>query len=306
MLLRGKSPVVHYSPDEILQRGLELAGYDITRQKVCRRTNLQRFKSAYGSSPIILSIIWCDLQTTSNPKCRIDALASKNIDMFFLAFNFLFEYGTEHNEAGQFDCDEKTGRKWKWYFVEKINNLKDEKIVWPAAWKRQGSPTFLYSVDGTHCRISEPMHKSMSKNPKWFSHKDKHPALTYELALSLWEPKLVWISPGEKASVHDITVFRRKNGLKSKTPKGKRGVGDLGYRGESKIISTPSSSDPSKLRKFKSRARARQETFNARIKTRGCLNQRFRHGLEKHEMCFVAVCIIVQYEMENGSPVFDI
>ena len=55
-----------------------------------------------------------------------------------------------------------------------------------------------------------------------------------------------------------------------------------------------------------SRARARHETFNGRIKNFGCLDDRFRHGMEKHKICFEAVCVIVQYQLENGSPLFDI
>ena len=107
-----------------------------------------------------------------------------------------------------------------------------------------------------------------------------------------------------KASRHDITQFRSE--LLAKIPAGKRAVGDNGYQGEPDAVSTPNSQDPAVLRKFKSRARARQESFNARIKVFQCLDQRFRHGIKKHKICFEAVCVIVQYQLENGSPLFDV
>jgi len=83
-------------------------------------------------------------------------------------------------------------------------------------------------------------------------------------------------------------------------------IGDNGYRGERGVVSTPNAHDPEELRKFKSRARARHESFNGRIKNFRCLDVRFRHGIAKHKMVFEAVCVIVQYQLENGSPLFDV
>lgn len=155
-----------------------------------------------------------------------------------------------------------------------------------------------------HCRVNEPIHPVLGKNPKFYSHKFKQAALLYELACSIYENKLVWMRGPFKASRHDITQFRSE--LLAKIPVGKKGVGDNGYRGEPNALSTPNLQDPPELRKFKSRARARQESFNARIKVFQCLDQRFRHRIKKHKICFEAVCVIVQYQLENGSPLFDV
>jgi hypothetical protein len=48
------------------------------------------------------------------------------------------------------------------------------------------------------------------------------------------------------------------------------------------------------------------ETFNSRLKNFHCLDDRFRHGIDKHKICFEAICVIVQYQLENGSPLFDV
>ena len=146
----------------------------------------------------------------------------------------------------------------------------------------------------------------MSKNPKYYSHKFKQAGLNYEIAISIFESKLVWVNGPFKASEHDIAVFRKHGGLKDKIPAGKMGIGDKGYRGERGILSTPNSHDPVELRKFKSRAWSRHETFNGRLKNFKCLDHRFRHGIHKHQIVFEAVCVIVQYQMENGSPLFDV
>ena len=60
------------SPDEILQKGLELVGFSRRRQQnVARPTNLERFRAHYGSNPIVYSQIWEDLLTTEIPKARL-------------------------------------------------------------------------------------------------------------------------------------------------------------------------------------------------------------------------------------------
>ena len=115
----------------------------------------------------------------------------------------------------------------------------------------------------------------------------------------------MWLNGPFKAAKHDKTIFRRK-GLKDKIPPGKRVIGDKGYCGMPDIISTPNLHDAEELRRFKSHTRARHESFNARLKTFRCLDVRFRHGVKKHKIVFEAVAVICQYQLENGSPLFDV
>ena len=108
-----------------------------------------------------------------------------------------------------------------------------------------------------------------------------------------------------KASKHDVTIFR-SDVLMDMIPPGHRMIADNGYRGEAVVVSAPSSYDPKVLRKFKSRARARQESFNGHIQNFKCIYEIFRHGKDKHKIAFEAVCVIIQYQMEFGSPLFDV
>ena len=89
---------------------------------------------------------------------------------------------------------------------------------------------FLYSVDGVHCRINELVHPTLARNDKLYSHKFHQAGLAYELALSIQDHGLVWMRGPFVASKHDATIFRQE--LKQKTPLGKKGIGDQGYRGE--------------------------------------------------------------------------
>ena len=87
---------------------------------------------------------------------------------------------------------------------------------------------------------------------------------------------------------------------------GKRVIADGGYPGQQEIISGPNPMDPKPLRKFKSRARMRHESFNSRLKRFRCLDVRFRHGVSRHKVVFEAICVICQYQLENGHPLFDV
>ena len=81
---------------EMMARGLELAGFDERRQESVRYDeNLERFKSYYGSKPIVYAHIWEDLQTTDIAEARIEAKNQKDLDHFFMALCFLTVYKTE-------------------------------------------------------------------------------------------------------------------------------------------------------------------------------------------------------------------
>ena len=91
--------MVLYTPDEMLEMGLLQAGFDANRQgRVKMETNVRRFTSHYGSSPLVCAAIWEDLLTTTIPDARI----SQRMDPanFFLGMYYLKEYPTEEKIAG--------------------------------------------------------------------------------------------------------------------------------------------------------------------------------------------------------------
>lgn len=175
------------------------------------------------------------------------------------------------------------------------------QIVWPTGWETN----FTISVDGVHCRFHELEDDELAKNPENYSHKFNGPGLAYELALSIFENKLVWMRGPFKPSKSDLGIYQGE--LKGMLPVDKRVVCDGGYRDKNDPrLATPNSHDDPKLLSFKSRCRMRQESFNKRIKRFGCLRQDFRHSVDRHGDCFEAICVTCVYEMELISPMFDV
>lgn len=90
------------------------------------------------------------------------------------------------------------------------------------------------------------------------------------------------------------------------TPNCTGAVVDNGYKGHDPTMSKPNPLDSREVSKFKGRVHSHQECFNTRLKVLQALKQQFGLGEEKHGICFEAVCVICQYQLENGSPLFDV
>lgn len=310
------------TPDEVLCRGLELVGFDQKRQQnVVTKKNLSRFRTHYSGNPATYAELLTRMQISDEPEARIDFCfdkvgIEKGIDYFFMGIHLLACYPVEEEAEGIFKCCDRTWRDWAWKIVKAISYLKDEIIVWPKKWSHPEDPEgeqtlFIITVDGAHFRVEEPTHTDFSENTIYYSHKFKQAALDYEIAISIFENKVVFAAGPYPAGVNDITVFRKHlmgKVLDSRKESGvkHRVIGDKGYRGESEILSVPTSHDTEEVRDFKGRAMSRQETFNARMKVFNCLDERFRHGIKKHRRCFNAVLVICQLQMENGSPLFKV
>jgi hypothetical protein len=327
------------TPDELLKRGLKLVGFTDTQiGRVQEKKNQSRFRTHYGAHPLVYAVLLTRLQETTDENARLELdttsqkgrlLTDQTLDYFFMAIHFLSCYPTEEQAEAVFKVCDKTYRYWVWFIVEKIALLMDEVICWPESWNNADNEEdpisqtiFTITVDGTHCRIEEPAHEDFSENTRYFSHKFKCAAYDYEIAISIFEDRVVWAAGPYPAGTNDITIFRHKlkdKILESQAQSGvqHRAIGDKGYRGEREMVSVPSSHDKADVRIFKSRALARHETFNARLKNFDCLEDRFRHtghprrkevtGAEvKHQWCFNAVLVICQLQIENGFPLFSV
>ena len=110
----------------------------------------------------------------------------------------------------------------------------------------------------------------------------------------------------QSSGVEKKTRPKNQNALFFKIPDGKRVIGDTGYQGEPDKVSVTKDGDSKDVKKFFARAKSRQETFNSRLKAFQILETSFRHGFNKHASVFESVCIIIQYDMENGHPLFEI
>jgi len=232
-----------------------------------------------------------------------------------MAAHFLKCYPKANEDEATFKLSDATIRKWIWFYIEKIQALKADKIVWPEHWNPTESPdmdetSFIVTIDGIHCPIHEPKHGRYSKNPQCYSHKFKQAGLAYEVAMSIYENRCVWMNGPFPAGKNDVSIFR--SALKNKMPHGKLGIADKGCRGELALLSLPNSHDVEEVRELKGRALARHEKFNGQLKNFAILSGKFRHGLEKdqmlekHQMAFEAVTVICQHQLENGSPLIAV
>ena len=95
--------------------------------------------------------------------------------------------------------------------------------------------------------------------------------------------------------------------MANKIPEGRKVLADSGLEGSEKA-STRMPGNSHKMKHFRSRAQGRQETLLKRFKDFDTLRQRFWHSYTLYSTIFdaVVVVVIVQCDMENGHPLFDI
>ena len=108
--------------------------------------------------------------------------------------------------------------------------------------------------------------------------------------------------------MHDLTIFREPGGLADKIPEDKLAVVDRGYKDPTNSsVSLPNTTDPPELNSFKTRARLRHETFNGRLKKFRILDATFEHTpLGKQEIALQAVATLVQHQIDQGWPLYDV
>lgn len=288
--------------------GLKHTGHEFTKGSLDQATkhDNRRFYSSYGLTPETIKAIFDDLQTLDiGQELRIQ---KPNIKFLLMTLNWWKEYRTENNMAGHWKVSEKTFEKHVWAYTRAIQAISKHKIKWPFDGDNLPKEIFVLSVDGVHFKILE-MRQTPDKDFKSVK-LGRGAAVSYELALSIWQGKLVWINGPFPAGVTDLVIYKKPGGLKSKIPPGKRLIGDKIYLTKNTPeISGRNLYDDDKLGKFKERVKARHETFNRRIKSFNILDNRFRSKtdrMQKHKSVMTAICVAVQYDMENGRPLFDI
>jgi hypothetical protein len=103
----------------------------------------------------------------------------------------------------------------------------------------------------------------------------------------------------------DVEVFR--DGLIHALVQFERAEADDGYIGVCPgHTKCPGHISSEKRReRMQMRTRLRHETINERFKNWRCLEERFRHGIEKHSSCFRAIAVLTQLAIESGESLFD-
>jgi hypothetical protein len=299
--------------------GLKLIGVSREQQRGQSEFNKhQNFKSHYGSSPLVIADIWYDLQSAdvSGARLSVSENTEKGFKAYMMGHYYLWTYPKNSRIlSSRFQvCERYCRGKELWHWIYKIQALKRRKIQWDPTLADPNKSAFVGSIDGVDCHIWEPKHPTMNMDKSYSSHKFKAAAFKYEIILSITDSQILWISGPFKGGTHDMTVFRR-GGFKAimLSMQGKMLVGDAIYKGgddyreEHGMFAPPNTLDPEHLAAWKSRVRCRQETVNDRIKFFAITKQTFEStDQQKHKAAFEAVAVIVQYQMDNGAPLYDV
>eukprot|EP00977_Amphora_coffeiformis_P014191 scaffold3912_cov136-Amphora_coffeaeformis.AAC.5 len=180
--------------NEVQEKGLALVGsIALSQRPLSASTKERRFKAHFGSKAMVVAILWETLQLTSIADAVIKDPKESDFKHYLMTLYFMQNYPTEETLASRFNLHEQTARKWTRYYIKKISALKESLIRWPTD-QEWGKDTFIISVDCVNFGINEPRHPVLHKIKKFFDRKGGKAGVTYEIALHLWENRLVWLN----------------------------------------------------------------------------------------------------------------
>jgi len=188
-------------------------------------------------------------------------------------------------------------------------DLAQSKFAWDHTYANDpNGPKFGWTADGVEWSAWEAKHPIFNKDKAFFSYKHNRAGYLYLFILEIFRPRLAMIIGPVKASEDEIGLFRTH--LKDKIPPGKYVVVDRGMKSgsdetERDMLAFPNPTDSKELAKFKARVRCRQEHFHSRLRKYAALDIVFKHGMTKHKSVVNAVCLLVQYDLDLCSEMFD-
>lgn len=307
------------TPNRVREIGL---GYmNISKQQQERMSDAFKtevFHLHYGSSPLDIAEIWFDLQQGDHEGATLTVKENCLLGFkhFMKAHFFLWVYPRNAGlMATRFDMCERYCRGehlFKW--IRKLARLCAKKIKWDKSLGKAGTSMFLFSIDCTNLKTWEKRrHYHFNVDKRLYSSKSNLAGLKYEILMNITKSKCMNIVGPRLASEHDMEVFHLEAKAKLLATPGAFAIADgiykpgKGRKEEVDILAIQNSNDDDQLRAFKSRVRCRHESFNGQIKNFAFLQHTFRGtDYEKHGDYFRAICVIVQYQMDNGSPLFSV
>jgi hypothetical protein len=116
----------------------------------------------------------------------------------------------------------------------------------------------------------------------------------------------VWIEKGLAQAIEDSGKSRNKISLKDicNSAPSVFGYGAQATPENHIKLSLPNPMDDLEVANFKARVRSRHESFNGRLKFYKSLSDTYHHSPANHVHVFEAICVTVQYQMDNGAEIF--
>ena len=272
----------------------------------------ERIRSFFGAPCSIIAMVWNRIWERLDPgeKDEVCKRGKPQCQYLLYALLFLKVYSTEEVHCSIVGWPSaKTFRKWSWFFINKIAELKEDVICLDKRFDELQADVHVncfISVDGTDCPVFEPW----PFDEKMCSHKMNGPALKYEVAVAISTGFIVWVNGPFKGGKGDSEIF--KEGLKHHLLDNEYVEVDAGYRGDDAFMN-PDMAANSRGRKNKSIVRGRHENINSRLKIYNVLTTYFRHMkpkngyMKKHRICFDSVAVITQLKLEfGGERLYDV
>ncbi|KAL3782550.1 hypothetical protein HJC23_005224 [Cyclotella cryptica] len=268
-----------------LQEELKYAGFDESRQN-----------ASYGIGPETVAAVMKD-----NP-----AIYRKD---FFMTLNWWKVYNVEHVMSGHWGPHPDTIRLKIVDVCLKLSKRKREKICSPN------------STHFRHIWHQSTVSTLKSMNFTQTLEASDTPINSMDLASPMRFVVIWWKMGPFPTSYHDITIFRggtrkeknnwQNDSLFSQVPSGKRLIGDSGYVGGAKKISTTLGGHSKEVKEYFAQAKFRQETINAnarykKLPHKGEKRSGSKGKMDLHELEFNAITVALQYDLENGNPLFDL
>lgn len=161
---------------------------------------------------------------------------------------------------------------------------------------------FTVTVDGTDFPIWEVRTVNRTIDSKWYSHKFGGPGLRYEIALAIYSDHVVWVNgPFPCGSHSDLKIYKDYGLANLLALSNEKSVADGTYRHHTCSTKGKGSRE---WRHAKNRYRARQETFNKRLKSFNCLKETWRHSHDLHEQTVRATIFLTQLSFGH-SPLME-
>ena len=265
------------------------------------------YKSLYGLSIFQIWVLTAHLATVLHPP-DYSSFSTKHV---LWTLYYLKNYPLRVTAARVLKTSEWSFDKYVWYCIKLISDINNVslvcfivnifsqfnfiKISFNDRFKGRviGKSNYV-TLDGTDFSIYDP--KPFHK--KWFSFKLNRAGIRYEVGLCLAKGHIVWYNDGFAAGYcNDLKLSRLE--FTSNLLYGERAIADKGYSDE-KYFLTPNCLFYN--RKLLKNIMARHENVNQRIKSFQVMRQMFRHGWEKHILCFTSVIKLVQIKLQNGEP----
>ncbi|CAB9522899.1 unknown protein [Seminavis robusta] len=292
---------------------VEEIGLKIMRVRLSRKNKKRlkwEFHKHFGLSPLDIAECWYQL-------CNFDhgllSKAEKSEKGFKRCLGAIYWLWARPKNVGifasRFDmCVDYCQGKELWKWIGRIAGLSKKYIVWDKSIDRNDTEIFALSADGVDFPMWEIQHDKYPYDSKAMSHKFKSCGGKYIIALSTFRSQCVFIAGPFKGGKGDLDCFKDGGLMKKLKKSGKICHVDRGFRSKSarerERFAYPDYMDSKELHNFKSRSRLRQETYNRRLKHFQCLSETFKNGFEKHGIALRAVAVLVQIQMNNGSPLY--